>query len=126
MEVGRPRGGNNPTVCMEELRETLNLPPETLRYHLLPGNQNDPFTDHGIQHHVKYGVGEWIPLDDPLAAFEWVAIIAPYSGQHKEVLPIVPEVPLRHWYNPVADEYLQITLPIAGIAGILEVKGNLI
>ena len=79
-------------------------------------------TGNGVHHYVKYGGGLWIALGEPLVALEKGATIAPHSGQHKEVNPIVPEDPLHPRFNTVPGEDLQATLPIKGIVGLPEIK----
>ena len=82
-------------------------------------------TGHGVHHYVKYGGGLWISLGEPPVALEQGATIAPHSGQHKEVNPIVPEDPLHSRFNTVAGEDLQATLPIKVIVDLLDIKETL-
>ena len=64
------------------------------------------------------------PLGEPFEAFERGALIVPHSVHHEDVLPIVMQYPLLPQYNPISDEYLQVTLPIEGLVVIPEVKEN--
>ena len=119
LEVGRTRGGKEPIVRLENFRNPLNHPPETLRSRLLPGEHHNPVPYNIIHHHVKYGGGYWIPLGDPLVSFELGTVIASRLGHHEDVLPIVPEDTLRYKTKSIADEDLRAYLPIQGVVDVM-------
>ena len=96
----------------------MDRPPESLGYHLLLGDQREPVLDHGVQHHVKYGGGEWNPLGDPSVAFGQGVVIASHYGHHGEVFPIVTEVTLHPRHHPIFDKDIQATIPIKGVLGL--------
>ena len=94
LQVGRSGQDEDSTVFVKGRRQPLDRPYEPFWYLFLYFNQNNPVTNHQLNHHVEDSKGEGISLGDPLVALERGAVIVPHSGHHEEVLPIKYEEPL--------------------------------